>query len=123
MACCGRSIDRSAWWRPDCGAESRRRRRAGPERSLHQNAVEPTPELEADIVEGADQAEAGGAMQLDRADVGGIADHCDHLPKSGQLGLADQPVEERAADPATLRRRGDVDRILDRPAIGRSRAI
>src|SRR5207237_1862518 len=115
--------DHSAWWRPDCGAESRRRRRAGSERSLHQNAVEPTAELEADVVEGADQAEAGGAMQLDRTDVGGIPDDRDHLPKSAAFSLDDQPVEECAADPAALRCRGDVDRILDAPAIGRTRAI
>src|SRR4029450_7972787 len=119
----GPSTGRSASWRPDCGRSWRQLGRAGPQRPLHQHAVEPTAELEADIVECADHAEAGGAMQLDGGNIGGIPDHRAPLPEPTHFCLGDQPLEQRAAYSAALRYRRDVDRILHAPAISRAGAM
>src|SRR3981081_4088066 len=93
------------------------------ERLLHQYAVEPAAELEADRLEGADHAEAGGLMQRDRRRLRRIADHRDHLPEGARLRLDQQPVEQRAPEAAPLYLRVDIDRILDGETIGRPRAI
>src|SRR5258708_6012125 len=102
---------------------SRHRLRTLSQRALHQHAVEPAAELEADIVEGADQAEACGTVQLDRARIGGIPDDRDHLAEAALLRCDDQLLEQRAADSPTLRLRRDIDRVLDTPMIGRPVAI
>ena len=84
----------------------RRRRGARAERALHQHAVEPAVELVADVLERADHAKAGGAVQLDRRRLRRIADHRDHLAEAAALAFLDQALEQRAADAAALRVRG-----------------
>ena len=61
-----RSIDKL--WSFGCGLiqSYRFRRRARPQRALHQHAVEPAAALEADVLDGADHAKAGGAVQPHR---------------------------------------------------------
>ena len=96
---------------------------AFPQLLLHQHAVEPAVELEADRGEGADVAETRRLVQPDRGRLCRIADHRDHLPVAALLGFNEQPVEQRASDAAAMRLRCDVDRILDGEAVGRPRAI
>ena len=97
--------------------------RPRPERALHQHGVEPAAELEADVLDRADEAEAGGAVQFDRWRLRRVADDCDHLAKPALLRLGDEPVEQRPADAAAMQRRRHVDRILDAEAIGRTRPV
>src|SRR5271168_5038577 len=62
-------------------------------------------------------------MQCDRAGIGGVADDRKHLAPGSALASADQFVEQRGAYAAAAPAVGDIDRILDREAIGRTRAI
>src|SRR6267154_3423870 len=70
-----------------------RRQRGGAfaERALHHHRVEPAAEFEADIGMGPDHLKSGPGMDADRAGIGGIADHRDHLAIAPRLALSDQP--------------------------------
>ena len=47
---------------------------------LHQHAVDPATEFEADPLEYADIAKAQGPVQPDRSEIAGIPDHRHHFP-------------------------------------------
>src|SRR3990170_1471175 len=97
-------------------------RRPGAQRALHQDGVEPAAELEADVLERADHAKPGRAVQLDRGGLSRVSDHRDHLPKSARFARLDQAPDQGAPDAAAMKLRGDIDRVLDRPAVGWPRA-
>src|SRR5262249_5200583 len=97
--------------------------RALPQRPLHEHAVEPAAELESAIRETADHGEPERPVQFDRRRIGGIADYRDHLPEAARFAVGDHPLEQRAAEAATLRFRSDVYRVLDREAVGGPRTI
>ena len=101
----------------------RHRRRAFAERALHHHGVEPAAEFEADIGVRPDHLEAAFGVNADRAGIGGIADHGDHLPIAARLALGDQPLQQLQADAAAVDRRLQIDRILHREAIGRPRPV
>ena len=66
--------------------------------------------------------EAERAMHADRAGVGRVADHRQHLARAGRLAARDQFDQEQPAEAAALRARGEIDRILDAEAIRRAAA-
>ena len=47
---------------------------------------------------GPDHPEPGFAVHADRAGIGGIADHRDHLTIAACLALRDQPLQQSKAD-------------------------
>ena len=93
------------------------------QRALHHHGVEPAAEFEADRGMGADQCEAQAAVQADRAGIGGIADHRDHLAVAAGLAVRDQPPQQQSADPAPMHGGRQIHRVLDGKSIGRARAI
>ena len=76
-----------------------------PEASLHQDDVEPAIELPADRAHRADVLEAERAVHADRAGVGRVADHGQHLARAGGLASRDQLGEQKAAEAAARRSR------------------
>src|SRR5690606_2405193 len=92
---------------------------ARPERALHQDAVDPAPMLVADGGQHAGMAEAVPGMEADRGDVGAVADDRHHLPEARRLAAPDQFGEEPAADAGALPSGREIDRVLDRVAVGR----
>ena len=107
----------------NCYASSGTVVRAFTERALHHHGVEPAAEFEADIRMRPDHLEAGLGVNADRAGIGGIADHRDHLPVAARLAFGDQPLHQLQADAAAVDRRLQIDRILHREAIGRPRPV
>src|SRR5205807_227859 len=95
----------------------RHRARAFAEVALHHHGVEPAAELEADILAGADHLEAGRAVHADRGDVGGIADDGHHLAEAALFRLRNQLLHDQLAQPAALRLRIEIHRVLDAEAI------
>src|SRR5262249_22244291 len=89
----------------------------------NQTAAAPASKLESHILERAAQPEAARAMQLNRTEICRISDHGNHLPKLASLGLLDQPLEQRATDPAPLRLRRYIDRILDAESVSGAQTI
>jgi hypothetical protein len=71
----------------------------------------------------ADHAKTGGAMQRDRWRLRRIANHRDHLPETATRGFLDKIFQQCASDAAALRRRIDIDRILDAVTVGQAWAI
>ncbi len=57
-------------------------------------------------------------MQADRAHIFRIANHRQHLPKTGRLSTRDQFRHQRLAHPLAAHIIAHIDRILDREAIG-----
>src|SRR5260221_10688749 len=94
---------------------------AGPERALDHDAVDPVTELEPDGWQQADPAEAAGFVQPQRRLVGGV-DIADHLAIAGGGAGIDERGQQDAADPGMDVIVMDIDRVLDRMAIGRSLA-
>ena len=70
-----------------------------------------------------DHLEAGFGVDPDRARIGGIADHGDHLPVAARLTFGDQPLHQQEADAAPVDRRLQIDRVLHSETIGRPRAV
>ena len=93
------------------------------ERALHHHGVEPAAELEADIGVRPDHLEPAFGVKADRAGIGGIADHGDHLPVAARLAFRDQPLQQLQADAAAVGRGLQIDRILHRETVGRPRPI
>src|ERR1700704_5735515 len=89
---------------------------------LHQHAVEPTAEFEADAFERTDHLEAARGMEPDRGRLRGIANHGHHLALAERRALLDQHRQQRLADALPHRVLVDIDRILDREFVGGSRA-
>jgi hypothetical protein len=94
---------------------------SGPQRTLHQHAVEPAAELEADVLQGARHLEAAGGMEPDRRDLRAVADHRHHLALADLRAFLDQRRQQRLADTLPDRILVDIDRILDGEFIGRPR--
>src|SRR6202022_5088876 len=119
-ASCASSTSHSAWWRVSAAG---RRAGTGPERPLHQYAVEPAPEFVPHIIERADHTETRRAVQLDRGSIGGIADNGNHLAVAPGLRLVDETRKQGATDSLPLRSWCNIDRVFDRPIVGRSGAV
>src|SRR5690349_4143797 len=79
--------------------------------------------LEADVAEGPDKVEAGRSVDSDRRLIGRIADDGDDLPEFQPLAFLDERFEKRRPDALPARFRGEIDRILDRIAIGETLAV
>src|SRR3984893_2505990 len=119
-ASCASSTSHSAWWRVSVAG---RRAGTGPERPLHQYAVEPAPEFVPHIIERAYHPETRRAVQLDRGSIGGIADDGNHLAVAPGLRLVDETCKQGATDSLPMRSWCDIDRVFDRPIVGRSGAV
>src|SRR4051812_3707842 len=102
-------------------SSSRRQRVARPQRALHQHAVEPAAELEADILNGADHPKAAGGMEAYGGGLRRIADHRHHLAFAERRALLDQHRQQRPADALPDRILVDIDRVLDGELVGRTR--
>ena len=66
--------------------------------------------------------ESAGAMQPDRRNVGGVADHCDHLPVAGASACVDKGAQQRPAEAEAGGTGLDVDRVFDGEAVRGARA-
>ena len=62
-------------------------------------------------------------MEGDRAQVCAVSDHGEHLAPGSALATGDYFAEKRRANALAAQAFGDINRILDREAIGRARAI
>src|SRR5579875_2923791 len=102
---------------------SRRGRRPGSERALHQHDVDPIAELEADRRQQADADEAERLVQPDRRPLLAPADHRHHLPIAEPAAAPDQIGQQGPTDAAADLVRRDIDRILERETVGRARAV
>ena len=56
-----------------------------------------------------DHLETAFGVNADRAGIGGVADHRDHLPVAARLALSDQPLHQLQADAAAVGRGLQVD--------------
>src|SRR3954447_19181541 len=95
---------------------------AGAELPLHQGGVAPAPELEAHRPEAPDMLEPEARVERD----GGrriVADDRNHLPEAPAGTILEQTLEQKAADAAAVTIGPDVDRVLDRMAVGWPRPI
>src|SRR3546814_3091544 len=101
----------------------RQRLVAGAEGALHEDRVDPAPVLEADGRKDAAVAEAMARVQADGAGVGAVADHGDHLAVAESGAALDQRTEQRRADAASAPAGQHVDRVLQRVAVGGTRAV
>src|SRR3984893_8328215 len=119
-ASCASSTSHSAWWRVSVAG---RRAGTGPERPLHQYAVEPAPEFVPHIIERAYHPETRRAVQLDRGSIGGIADDGNHLAVAPGLRLVDETCKQAATDPLRMRSCRERARVLDRRIVGRRGAV
>ena len=70
-----------------------------------------------------DHFKAGTGVHADRSGIGGIADHGDHLAIAAALAFLDQAQQQLQPDAAAVDRGFQVDRILDREAVGRPRPV
>ena len=104
---------------PGANAVRRQGFRTRADGALHENAVNPAAELEADRLQGAGALEAAGQVQLDRGLVIGVADHRDELAAADLLASLDQCAEQQLADAAAGMVLVDVNRIFERKAVGR----
>src|SRR5665213_4092757 len=117
------SANRSAYASVMVASSPRQRCVARPERTLHQNRINPAPELEADGAQHPDRGKAERAMQADRRHGLAAADDRDHLAVAEFGRALDHPRQQRAADAASDLAGGDVDRILDREPVADARSI
>ena len=99
-------------------AVSGRRAVARSEPSLQDRRIDPAAELEADRSQDACVRKAVALVEGDRGGVCAVADDRDHLPPRAGLAAGDDRGEQRRSEPPPVRVLGDVDRILDREAIG-----
>src|SRR5262249_9196489 len=86
---------------------------AGPEVALHEDAVDPAAEFEADRREQPDLPEAEFGMKADRGEIAAIADDGDHLAVPVGGAARDELRQQRPAHTLPLRLRRDIDRIFD----------
>src|SRR5262245_55226214 len=91
---------------------------ADAERPLHQDAVHPAPQLEANGYQHPRPAEAKALMQGDRRLIAGIADHCHHLSEPCLGAAIDHCCKGEPPDAQPGAIRGDIHRILHGIAIG-----
>src|SRR5262245_31198253 len=96
---------------------------AGPEGPLHEHAVDPAAELEAHGAQCARAQETARRVHADRRLVRAVADHGDDLPVAEVRAAPDQLVEQPLADAAAGHVVPDVDRVLERVAVGAARAV
>jgi|GEM_PF-5137997 len=76
--------------------------------------------LEPGALDTSAMGEAKTLMQLDRTDiVFAIADDRQQLPEPQCSNTVDEFPQQKLADTLSLRIRGDIDRILRKPAVGR----
>src|SRR5215510_4154233 len=96
---------------------------ADAEGPLHQDAVHPLPQFEADRRQHARPAEAKALMQGDRGLIAGVANHGHHLAEACLGAAIDQCPEGEPLDAEAAAIRGDIYRILDGIAISGSQPI
>jgi len=95
-----------------------------PERPLHEHAVEPASVLVPDVFERAGRLESRPLVKPYRSGVlEAAADDRDHLAIETGFAFRDQRCEQGGADALPSRRACEIDRILDRMAVGRSAPI
>ena len=68
-------------------------------RALHQHAVNPASELEADGAQKSCALKSQGGVHADRTDVVRIPDHGNHLAETGGFGIKKQSGNKSFADP------------------------
>src|SRR5687767_5020926 len=90
---------------------------AGAERALHEHAVDPAAELEADRGQIPGGCEAEAAVQSDRSAVSAVADDGQHLSPRAALATSDELSEQCSADAASVEPAIDVDGIFHRVAV------
>ena len=92
----------------------------GTQRQLHQHDVEPATELVTNGGERTAGAEARAAMQRNRGALRRVADDGNHAAEARIGGTTNQRRKQGPAQPATLRLRRNVHRILDREPVRRT---
>src|ERR1700722_15454437 len=97
---------------------TRRRRCAGTERSLHEDAVDPTSEFEPDRGQEAGSRKTERLVQPDRRPLVAAADHGNYLAIAEFAAAFDEGGEQDSANAATDFRGVDVNRIFEREPIG-----
>src|SRR5437762_1339699 len=99
---------------------TRRRCRARTERSLHQDAIDPIAEFEADRAQKTGSPKTEPLVQPDRRPLVAPADHGGHLAIAQFAAALEEGREQGSADALTDFGSVDVNRIFEGEPIGRS---
>jgi hypothetical protein len=93
------------------------------QRALHEDAVNPTPEFEADGGYDAAFFKSQTLVQAYRGLIGAVADDCHHAAIAQALAPGDKGGQQRSSEAAALVSRLDINRVFEGVTVGRSGAI
>src|ERR1700722_12600083 len=93
------------------------------ETPLHEDGIEPAPELESDIFQQSGVIKAETPVQGDRRLVRAVANHSNHLTHTARLGGGDERGHEQLAQAGTQTIRTHIDGIFHRVLVCGARAV
>src|SRR5581483_8457754 len=88
-----------------------------PQRSLHEDTIDPAAVLYADRAKRPSHREAAACVQFARSLVGAVADYGDHPAKAAQFALVQQGIEQHAPDAQAEETGVYIDGVLDGESI------